>query len=179
MDRMLRLKKVDIHPPKPVQPLTLEQIETFWCHVDKEGKGADECWPWISYRSENGYGQHNLGTPNTKLAHRIAYYLVKGQIPEGLTIDHLCFNKRCCNPTHMEPVPIEVNLQRYRDKMKEKGWSLCPCGQPRGAKDRRCRDCHNAYYREYGKRWRDARIKAGVPVRAKTGGKKGRPKGDS
>lgn len=47
------------------------------------------------------------------LAHRIAYELYKGKIPDGLTVDHLCFNRLCQNPQHLEAVTFEENARRY------------------------------------------------------------------
>ena len=65
------------------------------------------CVPWSGYRDSEGYGRN--GGP---LAHRQVYERVIGPIPEGLTIDHLCRNRACVNPQHMEPVSMRINALR-------------------------------------------------------------------
>jgi hypothetical protein len=62
--------------------------------------GEDGCWEWNGYRNADGYGltKHN---GKTSLAHRVAYILTKGPIPEGLGILHRCDNPPCCNPEHL------------------------------------------------------------------------------
>lgn len=91
--------------PKPIPPLTPSQIERFWARVQVDSPGA--CWPWKGSMSSLGYGLF------WRLrAHRVAYVLVKGAIPDGLMLDHLCRNKSCCNPDHLEAVTQRVNVLR-------------------------------------------------------------------
>ncbi len=66
-----------------------------------------ECWLWKGYRDERGYGRYGH-----TMAHRLAYELIVGPIPEGLTIDHLCQVHDCVNPEHMEPVTLAENSRR-------------------------------------------------------------------
>lgn len=76
--------------------------------VDK----TNNCWIWIgSTRSINGYGQFLF---NGKLvqSHRISFEIFKGDIPNGLVIDHLCRNKICVNPEHLEAVSNKENILR-------------------------------------------------------------------
>ena len=83
----------------------------FWANV----KRTDNCWEWIGNRKPNGYGEfavRSLDGWKTSLAHRFAYELLKGSIPRGLTIDHLCKNRLCVNPSHMEIVTLKVNILR-------------------------------------------------------------------
>lgn len=62
---------------------------------------------------EDGYGFFNvMGELPTGLAHRIAWLLLRGDIPDGLVIDHLCRNRWCVNPWHMDPVPLWLNTLR-------------------------------------------------------------------
>jgi len=85
-------------------------VETrFWAKVDR--RGQDECWPWEASTTVRGYGQL-YAAGRLRLAHRIAYELLVGPIPEGLTIDHLCRNRSCVNPAHLEPVTNRENLLR-------------------------------------------------------------------
>jgi len=82
----------------------------FWCRVEK--RSADECWPWIGHRNSQGYGRFYRGEHDTVPAHRLAYELLVGPIADGLVIDHLCRNRACCNPAHMEPVTNGENVRR-------------------------------------------------------------------
>ena len=54
------------------------------------------------------------------IAHRVAYTMFKGKIPEGMVVDHLCGKKSCVNPLHLEAVTTEVNIQRSWDKVMER-----------------------------------------------------------
>lgn len=68
---------------------------------------------WISNRSPQPNGYTKIGINNrTMLTHRVAYEAWHGPIPAGLVIDHLCRNRKCCNPDHLEPVTTRENLLR-------------------------------------------------------------------
>jgi HNH endonuclease len=71
------------------------------------------CWLWMAYIDGDGYGKFRLG--KTITAHRAAWLLFRGPIPEGLEPDHLCLIKRCANPDHLELVTHQVNIQRGWD----------------------------------------------------------------
>lgn len=97
-----------VHGDPLWEPIRLTSQERFWPKVDR--RGDNECWPFLAYLNRDGYGQfHGEGEV---LAHRFAYRVLVGPIPEGLTLDHLCFNKACVNPAHLEPVTINENLRR-------------------------------------------------------------------
>jgi hypothetical protein len=66
------------------------------------------CWTWMASRHSNGYGQFHA--PTTTLAHRFSYEVHKGRVPEGLVIDHLCRNRACVRPSHLEAVTQQVNI---------------------------------------------------------------------
>lgn len=83
---------------------------TFWTHVDRSS-GPDGCWPWLGSKNRDGYGRCKVNR-KTKLAHRIAWELLRGAFPAGLVTDHLCRNRACCNPAHMEAVTIGENVRR-------------------------------------------------------------------
>lgn len=72
---------------------------------------ADGCWEWQAARKATGYGLMRVRR-KTRLVHRFSYETFVGPIPEGLTIDHLCGNRACCNPAHMEPVTQRTNSLR-------------------------------------------------------------------
>ncbi len=78
--------------------------ERFWAKVDQSG-GPDACWPWTGYRLPGGYGQIGEGPAGGRklYAHRVAYELVNGPLPEGVLALHRCDNPPCCNPAHLFP----------------------------------------------------------------------------
>src|SRR5690348_1907218 len=82
--------------------------QRFWAKVDRRGPG--ECWTWQATQT-NGYGQFKIDGKQ-RYAHRVSYELTVGPIPDGLQIDHLCRNRACVNPAHMEPVTPRVNTLR-------------------------------------------------------------------
>ena len=92
--------------PQPHKRRTME--DKFWSKVLK--RGADECWHWTGAKSGAGYGV--VRSPRT-FAHRVSYELNVGPIPVGLVIDHLCMNKLCVNPKHLEPVTASENTKRW------------------------------------------------------------------
>lgn len=83
----------------------------FWSHV----LIGDECWEWYGAICDGGYGRYHTGK-NWK-AHRFSYEYLVGPIPPGLALDHLCHNKRCVRPDHLEPVTTKDNNRRYRAKL--------------------------------------------------------------
>lgn len=83
--------------------------ERFWPKVDR--RGPDECWPWLAAHDIHGYGKIDVDGRSTG-AHRFAYQLAVGPVPAGLTLDHLCRNRPCCNPAHLEPVTNRENVLR-------------------------------------------------------------------
>lgn len=76
-----------------------------------EVDAATGCWNWLLCLDRGGYGVASFQGRYAR-AHRLIYELHKGPIPEGLVIDHLCRNRRCVNPDHLEPVTQRENLLR-------------------------------------------------------------------
>lgn len=87
--------------------MTATPEELFWRKVDKSG----DCWEWTAAIFPNGYGAFKNGKKNY-LAHRWSYEHEKGEIPKGLEIDHLCRNRKCVNPDHLEAVCHTTNVER-------------------------------------------------------------------
>lgn len=75
--------------------------ELLWRQVERGDEG--ECWEWQGSTNEHGYGRVKVGgRPGpVQLAHRVAWELINGAIPDGLCILHACDNPPCCNPSHL------------------------------------------------------------------------------
>lgn len=83
------------------------QLRRFWSKVVK----TEDCWEWTGAKTGAGYGHVLLNYKNV-YAHRLSYELLVGPIPEGLVIDHVCRNRGCINPEHLEPVTPRENVMR-------------------------------------------------------------------
>lgn len=72
-----------------------------------------KCWVWTAaLRGDGKYPAFSLNRVQVA-GHRIAYIHFVGPIPKGLEVDHLCLNKKCVNPRHLEPVTRKVNAERW------------------------------------------------------------------
>ena len=89
-------------------------VERFWSKVQMLPCGG--CWIWTASTTDQGYGHFYIGKVNgvkrTKAVHRIAYESEVGPVPNGMTLDHLCRNRACVNPAHLEPVSRGENVLR-------------------------------------------------------------------
>lgn len=79
----------------------------FWRRVVRDG----DCWIWTGHKNRCGYGR--LTVDGRRIAaHRLAYELLVGPVPDGLELDHLCRNRACVRPSHLEPVTHRENTLR-------------------------------------------------------------------
>ena len=107
--------------------LTLAQrVKREMVRVSKDPSG---CWVWAGKRSARGYGMVRMGS-RTRMAHALFYEGLVGPIPEGLELDHLCRNRSCVNPAHLEPVTHRVNTQRGLAGKYQAAKTHCPQGHP-------------------------------------------------
>lgn len=108
------------------RPTYVDDGELVLAHCVHDSQ--DECWPWTGAMQGQGYGQY--GKP-MRLAHRISYEFFVGPIPEGLTLDHLCRNRQCVNPSHLEPVTRGENVLRGESlPARNARKTHCPKGHP-------------------------------------------------
>ena len=120
--------------------ILMSMEERFWGKVDKNGPIPEyrpdlgPCWIWQGTLDSHGYGVFRIGsrsdtsTRNVK-AYRLSYELSIGPIPQDKEMDHLCRNRPCINPLHLEPVARRENIlrgQTFAAINAEK--SLCPKG---------------------------------------------------
>lgn len=117
--------------------------------IDRNGPNG--CWLWTGALFRNGYGEVHF-EKKQRLAHRVVYQLIVGPIPDDLQIDHLCRVRSCVNPSHMELVTQEVNIQRGLTGDHQRRKTHCPKGHPY--------DEANTYIYPSGRRagWRECKI---------------------
>lgn len=154
------------------------RLEEFWDHIERRDDG---CWLWTGPILRDGYGKIWINGFGYRRAHRVAYELVHGPVPDGLDLDHMCHNadetcgggvtclhRRCVHPAHLEAVEHAENLARgrraRRGGRRNAAKTHCPHGHPYDTENtytegtfRRCRAC---------KRLRDRRRRALRPTRS-------------
>lgn len=144
-------------PLKTLMPTRVQGTleERFWAKVDAEGI----CWEWTANLTDDGYGKIKVDG-KMRSSHRVAWEMLVGPIPETMQLDHLCRNRACCNPDHLEVVTSRENCLRGRVAMR--GLNLkTHCKNEheytpentyvykyKGKVKRGCRTCRRAYERE-------------------------------
>jgi hypothetical protein len=131
----------------------------FWDRVDK----TETCWLWKGKKIKGGYGQLTRAG-RFVYAHRYAYEMAHGPIPEGRQVDHLCRNRLCVNPAHLEVVSQQENIRRgHAGKAtgaRSRARTHCGKGHPFDERNTRwykgercCRECARLHARaNYWKR---------------------------
>lgn len=125
--------------------------ERFWSKV-LVTESVDACWLWTGPLVNCGYAQFHL-VDRMVMSHRVAYELAIGEIPDGLELDHLCRNRSCCNPHHLEPVTHAENIRR--STVLREGKTHCLRGHPLSGENlfvrrngvRECKICQRAQLR--------------------------------
>lgn len=150
--RQWRLEDVEAYLRNPVQRGTRRPVYMrIWSQVVQDSGG---CWIFTGSLNAAGYGQIGVGgrgqALRTRGCHRVMYEEVLGAVPAGLTLDHLCRNRACCNPWHLEPVTSGENVLRgesvpARNARKTHckwGHEFTPENTYTGYIGRSCRRCH-------------------------------------
>jgi len=122
-------------------------IERFLTKINIVESG---CWEWTAFKNKKGYGMFHL-VSKTPLSHRFIYEYYYGQICPDLTIDHVCRNRACVNPIHLEQVTMQINNLRgnsmsginMRKTQCKRGHSLSGINLIIENMQRRCRTCTN------------------------------------
>ena len=134
--------------------------ERFWSKVEK----TSTCWIWTGARNNIGYGSFYMGAlrpvgvQRLVTAHRFAYELLVGLIPDGCDLDHLCRVRACVRPSHLEPVSHQENIRRglagATVAARQRAKTHCPHGHLYVATNvtkhghRFCIECRQAYDRK-------------------------------
>lgn len=123
---------------------------------------SDDCWEWVGFRDRLGYGRYQ-SWKGENYAHRVSYRIFVGPIPDGMSLDHLCRNRGCVRPDHLEPVLHRVNVLRGDGPTAvNAAKTRCVQGHELSGDNliirkkgyRECRECGRRRMREYDKRRR-------------------------
>lgn len=168
---MTKPKDKEIIPPRDL---------LFWMKVELDD--SSYCWNWTGPRDKDGYGLFGDAKLNslafghkTRRAHRIAYSLITEPIPDGLEIDHMCFNTSCVNPCHLRVVTRTVNLQCQLHSIRthcKNGHELTPENaiySQRPGRVRECRECRKRIWTEYNRKRSDKLERWVPPTHCKRG----------
>ena len=120
---------------------------------------TDDCVIWHGRKDSRGYGRRSWGSAKGVPAHRVAYIEAFGAVPDGMTVDHLCFNPPCVNPQHLRLLTRSENSQNQRSAAQthcSNGHEYTPANTyfrtSRCAGRRQCRTCNRDAVRRYKER---------------------------
>lgn len=141
-------------------PIDMLDVARFYekIHIDK----SSECWNWKGKPSSDGYGRMGIDY-KVYLAHRVSYVLKYGEPPPHMVIDHVCRNRICINPDHLEVVSLEENIRRGvgPERMRESSDAKaqrthCKNGHPFSGynlslndRQRLCKTCHRQWQKDF------------------------------
>ena len=122
----------------PVVPLQMKPALHLPRHIaakilETPGLMDTPCWVWIGAKDQRGYGNVRVGR-RVRKAHLVAYECLRGPLPPGTEGDHLCRNRGCINPYHLEPITHRENAQRgdgsWMPGERNRAKTSCPHGHP-------------------------------------------------
>ncbi len=140
--------------------LSPEYIGTLWARLQTKFTPEPNtgCWLWTASIDEGGYGFLHVGTKREGTArmaraHRVAFELLRGAVPEGLVLDHTCRVRSCVNPQHLEPVSFADNIRRGAAPNivahREGRCGRCGTEFSNNGRQSYCRPCYLAYHHAY------------------------------
>ena len=145
---------------RPIPKMTALELSRFLWSIQKPDEFKSSCWRWLGRKSDKGYGSFHLRGRNY-VAHRISYTHFKGAITPGLTIDHVCRNKECTNPSHLRELTNKQNILAGTGVTANNARKThCPKGHPYSGKNlmvkqyansmpvRRCLECQRIHSRQ-------------------------------
>lgn len=109
----------------------LADLPAYFC-ARIEPEPTSGCWLWTGRTNNYGYGLAQYGGRSARRrgAHVVVWELLEGLVPDGLELDHLCRNRMCVSPWHLEPVTHIVNIRRGRGGQQWVAKTHCPHGHP-------------------------------------------------
>lgn len=137
--------------PSKIRGLTEKQRLAKIASMDKVTCKSGDCWIWLGYKNDRGYGRTYFNGKFSQGAHRVSYILHLGEIPKELDLHHICNLPSCINPDHLVPVTRayntgQANLNRRtspncrRRLHKMEGYNLI-IQYWQGKPQRACREC--------------------------------------
>lgn len=100
--------------------------DRFWSKIIVEP--VTDCWLWAAAKDRDGYGRFQIIHSKSEEAHRVAFEALRGTIPKGLQLDHLCRTRHCVNPDHLEAVICKTNINRGLTGENNRSKTSCPQG---------------------------------------------------
>jgi hypothetical protein len=94
------------------RPRTSTRGLTNFQRINMKVDTSTDCWLWTGTIGTEGYGQMWTEKQRNEPAHRVCYEMFRGPVPVGLELDHLCRNRRCVRPDHLEAVSHQENTLR-------------------------------------------------------------------
>lgn len=126
--------------------------ERFWEKVPVRSPWPEDCWEWTASIDRGGYGRFFDSDMPTNRAHKVAWILTGGEMPDGWEMDHACRNRRCVRPEHLSIVPPGSSAQQGGERLaaKLRARTHCRNGHEMTVENKyvtrlgywQCRKCH-------------------------------------